>query len=75
MTGTQGQQYSMSGSRAEALSTQLWCLPLNIEITEVVYSSLWFFVCTVEHHPAMKEVIAGEVERLVYRPNVGQRAQ
>ena len=32
-------------------------------------------VFSVEQHPNMKSIIAAEVERLVYRPNVAQRAQ
>ena len=28
-----------------------------------------------QHHPAMKEVVVNEVERLLYRPNISQNAQ
>ena len=36
---------------------------------------LWVGFFSVEQHPNMKSIIATEVERLVYRPNVAQRAQ
>ncbi|KAK7104859.1 CCAAT/enhancer-binding protein zeta-like [Littorina saxatilis] len=35
----------------------------------------YLLIKLVEQHPNMKTIIAGEVERLVYRPNVSQRAQ
>ena len=59
---------------AERLALSKSC-PLLLLLSQrgSVACCVWF--SSVEQHPNMKSIIATEVERLVYRPNVAQRAQ
>jgi len=40
-----------------------------------ILSTTCFFKITVEQHPNMKEIVVREVEQLLFRPNIAERAQ
>ena len=48
---------------------------LNIVVVYSSFAVLVFYDVTVEHHPNMKGVVVTEVERLLFRPNIAERAQ
>ncbi len=42
---------------------------------KITYKYLDILFFSVSNHPNMKEVVVGEVERLLYRPNISAKAQ
>jgi len=43
-----------------------------MQLEPVLY---WYLLLPVEEHPNMKGVVVAEVERLLFRPNIADRAQ